>query len=435
MEALFDLDPGRVVLLSQEDKEGAIAVLVQLIADTIPGINQERLLSAVRFRESQISSRVAPGIAIPHAVLPEIDGAHVALGLHTGGITWDAADDSQVHLVVLLASNEQQHLPQLAAVARALKDQGFSRSLLQAEDKDDLVRRLREGRLQVPSKLALSDEAISRGIIEAALSLSARIENSRVVVHSDAISRGEDLRRLLEGRSVVVAGHTRSESEAFGSFAVPFQGLRRPAQLHLDLLYLASRGHLDGVGFSVSVYGEPGSNRLDAIRLMPVETRLSLAGALSRAALPEDLDEHVLTRTVQLVSELAAEGREGKAVGTLFVIGDTEAVISHIEQLIANPFRGIEERERNILDPSLEESIKEYAKIDGAFIVRGDGVIVAAGAYLVGRPPKEALHPGLGARHAAALGITALTNAVALVLSESTRTVSVFHAGQRVTTL
>jgi diadenylate cyclase len=435
VEALFDLDPTRVALLSEEDKERAITTLVNLVVDSIPGIDRERLLEAVRSRESQISSRVAPGIAIPHAVLPEIDGAHVALGLSTEGIPWDAADDSQVHLVVLLASNEEQHLQQLTAVARALKDQGFVSSLLQAKGKDDLIRRLREGHLQVPRKLALSDEAVSRGILEAAASLSEKIKSSRVVVHSDAISRGKDLRRLIEGRSVVVAGHVQSDGEALGSFAVPFQGLRRPAQLHLDLLYLASRGHLDGVAYSVSVYGEPGSNRLDAIRLMPVETRLSLAGALSRAALPEDLDEHVLTRTVQLISELAAEGREGKAVGTLFVVGDTEAVTSHIEQLIANPFRGIEERERNILDPSLEESIKEYAKIDGAFIVRGDGVIVAAGAYLVGRPPKGELHPGLGARHAAALGITALTNAVALVLSESTRTVSVFHAGQRVTTL
>ncbi len=434
MNPLFDVDPGLVVLLSEKEKEHAILRLVNLLSGSISDIEASRLFHAVQEREAQVTSRVASGIAVPHAVLSGVNGAHIAVGLSRDGIKWDAADDSRVHLIVLLASNEEEHLRRLSAVAKALKDKGYLHSLLEAEDHADLVTRLKAGGQRLSGALALSDETLSRAVIEAALALSETIDRSRVVVHGDAIVRKEELLRLVGGYSVVLSG-TAPEGSQRDGFSVPFRGLRRPAQLHLDLLSLASRDELNDVELAVSVYGEPGSNRLDGIRLLPVESRLSLAGALKQVALPVDLEENVLTRTVQLISELASEGREGKAVGTLFVVGDSDAVATHSEQLIANPFRGIAEQERNILDPSLEESIKEYAKIDGAFVVRGDGVIVSAGTFLVGRPPRESLHPGLGARHAAALGITALTKAVALVLSESTRTVSVFHGGQRVTTL
>ena len=81
MEALFDLDPTLVTLLSDESKDEAIVTLGRMISDSIPSVDQERLITAVRLREAQISSRVASGIAVPHAVLPEVDGSHIALGL------------------------------------------------------------------------------------------------------------------------------------------------------------------------------------------------------------------------------------------------------------------------------------------------------------------------------------------------------------------
>ena len=75
-----------------------------------------------------------------------------------------------------------------------------------------------------------------------------------------------------------------------------------------------------------------------------------------------------------------------------------------------NPFHGYPESERNILDPRLEETIKEFSAIDGAFIVRGDGVILAAGRYLAPRGKLDPPLPhGLGTRHEAAASITAMS--------------------------
>jgi len=131
-----------------------------------------------------------------------------------------------------------------------------------------------------------------------------------------------------------------------------------------------------------------------------------------------------------VATQIAVEGREGKPVGTLFVVGDYEGVMQYTRQMIANPFHGYPREDRNILDPSIEETVKEFARIDGAFIINGDGTIESAGTYLSGQPTAEEMHSGLGARHAAAQGISAVSSALAVAISESTRKISVFKSGR-----
>lgn len=70
-------------------------------------------------------------------------------------------------------------------------------------------------------------------------------------------------------------------------------------------------------------------------------------------------------------------------MGTIFVIGDTRRVLKHSRQLIPNPFKG---HRINVLDKESKEIIKEFAQLDGAFLIREDGRIVAAGRYLEVEP-------------------------------------------------
>ena len=148
-----------------------------------------------------------------------------------------------------------------------------------------------------------------------------------------------------------------------------------------------------------------------------------------------DVAPEVLERALQIATTIAREGREGKPIGTTLIVGDYDRVRTMSRQLVINPFKGYGDDERRILDPSLEETLKEFATIDGAFLIRGDGVVEAAGTYL--RP--DAVHgdlpSGLGARHAAAAGITAATDALAVVVSQSTGRVSLFKAGKPVLVL
>ncbi|WP_297506050.1 diadenylate cyclase [Thermococcus sp.] len=137
--------------------------------------------------------------------------------------------------------------------------------------------------------------------------------------------------------------------------------------------------------------------------------------------------QNVLQRLLEIAIELSIEGREGNPVGTIFVIGDTRRVLRHSRQLIPNPFKG---HKINVLDKDSKEIIKEFAQLDGAFVVREDGRIVAAGRYLEIEPKVVdlMLPPGLGSRHIAAAGITRLTKAMAISLSES-GTIRIFKNG------
>jgi diadenylate cyclase len=98
--------------------------------------------------------------------------------------------------------------------------------------------------------------------------------------------------------------------------------------------------------------------------------------------------------------------------------------------MVINPFRGFPERERNILDPRLKETVKEFTSIDGAFIFREGGVILAAGRHLDASGENIEIPLGLGSRHRAAAGITSLTDALAIVISEETKAVRMFHHGK-----
>ena len=147
-----------------------------------------------------------------------------------------------------------------------------------------------------------------------------------------------------------------------------------------------------------------------------------------------DYSAEIFERVLWIASRIAAEGREGRPLGTIFVLGDSTEVLAQSRQLVLNPLQGHPESGRSILSLELEETLKEFATIDGAFIVRGDGGVLAAGVQLQPRPSKPLdLPAGLGTRHAAAAAITGSTSAVAFAVSQSTRTVTVFKSGRILT--
>ncbi|MFA6035096.1 MAG: diadenylate cyclase, partial [Myxococcota bacterium] len=88
------------------------------------------------------------------------------------------------------------------------------------------------------------------------------------------------------------------------------------------------------------------------------------------------------------------------------------------------------ESEKNIMDPEVREAIKQYASLDGAFIIREDGVVLSAGRYLYATSKDIKLPLGLGARHAAGATITRETKAVALVVSQTSGAIRIFESGQ-----
>ena len=143
------------------------------------------------------------------------------------------------------------------------------------------------------------------------------------------------------------------------------------------------------------------------------------------------VDTRVLKQTVTLAVEIAREGREGRKIGTLFVVGNSDAVLESSRPLILDPLQGHPEEAKHIADPNVRETLKELAQLDGAFVVSDGGVVLSAARYIDAISDNLNLPLGLGSRHMAGASVSHRTNAVSVVVSESSM-VRVFDDGQLV---
>jgi len=256
-------------------------------------------------------------------------------------------------------------------------------------------------------------------------------------LNSEPLSLPKSLERKVCYVTKTVSEDRIQEDRGERFLRVPNIPLTRTGQVKIAIFLALSRGLVKRGDKIVFLSGIASSRSLDNIIVTEVGREYEIF-ATSEDQAGEEAPSHVLPevidRVIEIASELGSEGREGKPVGTLFVVGDTDKVLPLTRQLILNPFKGYPEENRNILDHSLEETIKELAAIDGAFIVRGDGVIESCGTYLKSASQEEfELPQGLGTRHHAAAAITALTESVSVTVSESTGTVTIFRRGAIVT--
>jgi diadenylate cyclase len=153
-------------------------------------------------------------------------------------------------------------------------------------------------------------------------------------------------------------------------------------------------------------------------------------GPVAKSARCLGTRKRALEAIVQLAVELAREGREGRKIGTLFVIGDVENVLARSRPLLLDPLHGHPREALHAERPDFRETVKELAQLDGAFLVDDDGTFVSAGRYIdveVGAPAN--FLPGLGTRHAAAASVSRDTNATAVAVSQSS-VVRVFSHGE-----
>lgn len=185
----------------------------------------------------------------------------------------------------------------------------------------------------------------------------------------------------------------------------------------------------------VCVLGPSGKNHLDTITIHDLSLSWSEEFPFEVRGIIKNRAFRTIMAVVDIALDIGALGREGKSLGTIFVIGDTEHVLRSSHQAVFNAFKGYPRRERMVSLPEVVESVKELAKLDGAFIVSEEGILESAGRHLDAGGVRAKRFRGLGARHRAAMGITRRTRAVAVVVSESNGKVTVFEKGRIITTL
>jgi DNA integrity scanning protein DisA with diadenylate cyclase activity len=148
--------------------------------------------------------------------------------------------------------------------------------------------------------------------------------------------------------------------------------------------------------------------------------------------LTDGIRPDTLQTTLSVACKIGRVTRSGKPLGALLVLGDSKKVLERSRQLILNPFEGHDEANRTVLNLDIHEMLVELAKLDGAFVLRGDGFIQTAGAFLAAPTTAVSLPRGLGARHLTAAAVTAHTNATAVVVSSTDGDVRVFSRGELV---
>lgn len=439
MNLLEYIAPRRCLVKDVSSKKTALNALAKRMAQDVAGLDAAVVLDAVLQREQTMSTRIAPGLAMPHARLPNLSRTLAGVLVSPSGIRYDFSDESAVHAIVMIVGGGDDHLAALAAVAERFQDATLM----------DRLRRCRSGRdvyraLTKPAAMAAHDrlDERSRILIRQGIALARTVNAGAILVYTDIpIERDPAMLAPFDRPLVRVCSRAPSEDAPPASdhpvrrLEVPFFGLSSQSLMELVLLLALARGYLRHGDRIVNILGFAATLPLDTLVLSDTERAHRFLFSTSGNRDVGDLDQSVLIRILQLATELAQEGREGKPVGALFVVGDHAAVLEQAQQMVMNPFRGYEEHERNIMDPGLTETIKEFSHIDGAVIVRGDGVIVSAGAYLQSKSPVAGLPSGLGARHIAAAGISADTRALSIAVSESTRQIRLFRFGKRIMTL
>lgn len=185
-------------------------------------------------------------------------------------------------------------------------------------------------------------------------------------------------------------------------------------------------------GEVVTVYSGFQQGRFDSISHMQLDERMRRLSVRDLQRLESSVPLKTLKAVVDLAVQIGREGREGKPVGAMFVVGDTRRVLEHAKDSGADPFRGYNKKHRNLMDPRVSEDAKEISQLDGAFVVSADGHVERSRQMLEVAHEDLQMSKGLGARHWAGAAITRKTKAVAVVVSQSTGTVRLYQNGDLV---
>lgn len=277
---------------------------------------------------------------------------------------------------------------------------------------------------------------VAKLLIESAATLAQACAARAIVVPIDALPDIESVpvKTLLVVREGADEPQLEKLAEsAAGTIVVPNVELDRMGQVKLAGIIALSHRIID-MGDRVIFLTGPFRSIIDSLVVMSIGSEYELFDTTDQPGIDEHIKRAVFDRVLRIALELGQHGREGRKAGAIFVIGDTQAVLERSTQMILNPFKGYEEQERNILDDGMTETVKEFSVLDGAFVVTRTGVIETAGARLEVPSPSD-LPSGLGARHASAAGVTSVTRAVAITVSESDGTVRVWRAGRSVASL
>jgi DNA integrity scanning protein DisA with diadenylate cyclase activity/mannitol/fructose-specific phosphotransferase system IIA component (Ntr-type) len=427
----------RIIDLRSLTLEAALAELLDVCIAKFPDLKRDVILKGLLARESSMTTYLGLGVALPHVRVKTSRRYILAIGRSRAGIRHHGAmSGERVHLIVMLIAGDSARdtLQVLASIGRLVREQELVDSFVHAPDLDTLYERLLGG-FGGMRPMQAQQNRVNRLMFRQAEHVAKGAGCSATMVFGDTFIGGIEpgiLRPKI--KTILVTRNPIEVDESEKRFADTIQvrsfSSQRMAQLRSALLVALTRGLISFNDRICCIGGITGSNQFDTIVVAEIEREFqTLLSGSATDLLPEDVKPEVLERVLAVATELAVEGREGRPVGCLFVVGDTAKVEEYTKPLVLNPFFGYKEEDRNILNPFMDETVKEFSSIDGAFVIRGDGVVESAGSLVQATGNGLSFPSGLGSRHAAAAAISVAANCISIAVSSSTGQVTLFRRG------
>ena len=128
--------------LSASDKNGVIDELVNQLDKAGKLSDVASFKEAIHNRESQSTTGIGEGIAIPHAKVAAVKSPAIAFGKSKEGVDYQSLDMQPAHLFFMIAAPEggaQTHLDALAKLSGILMDENVRERLIHAESPEKVL--------------------------------------------------------------------------------------------------------------------------------------------------------------------------------------------------------------------------------------------------------------------------------------------------------
>ncbi len=429
----------RVIDIESTDFSGALEELLKVCDITKEkALTRKGLLTELLGREKQMTTYLGNGVSLPHARVAMKRPYMIAVGRCPEGLDYDGRKDyKDIRYVFLLlaAENARSYLYGLASLARVFQDQAHMARLAAAQELPQFRKELKAvfaGDGKTPRQ---KHDRFNNLILRESAKIAHGANCTSVLIFGDTFGGGVEIGKIFKDFKTVFIAHAASETlterpEIDAVLPIRSYSNHRFSQLRSAVLIGLTRGIFNSNDRLCCVGGLPQSNQFDSITVVDIEREFQTMLMQKTDMLPASVKPEVIERVLAIATELAVEGREGHPVGCLFALGNAERISEYTKPLILNPFYGYKDEDRNILNPFMDETVKELSSIDGAFIIRGDGVLVSAGSLIHAPDYTHNLPSGLGSRHAAAASISQAVDCLCIVVSGSTGQVTLFRRGE-----
>jgi DNA integrity scanning protein DisA with diadenylate cyclase activity len=277
----------------------------------------------------------------------------------------------------------------------------------------------------------------SRVLVEHCFDIARQLGISKLLVFAESVTDQKSIMKCHESETIIWLTRKKADiveepSKRRHVIELPVQDLSRTDQFQIGLLLAVLNDLVDVDETVLCMTGLVGSLRLDNVLITNLRRDNKWFRKHAFEEIPKDiLCSREFLRILDIALRFANQGREGKPIGTTFVLGKHEKLERYVRQLILNPCKGHKKSIRNIHNPEFIETLRELSTLDGAFLISTRGVVERAATYL--DPPsnreKTRISKGYGARHASAAAMTSVTDALAIVVSESSSSVTAFYDG------